>query len=144
MRHPSLGVPRRILVHHTASARTTTYEDVDRWHREHEPTPFRMIGYHYFIPDSGQIQVGRPLPELGAHCKRFNFASIGICLAGDNTNPAERWSVRQVGGLTTLLDSLFGVWPWLKDEVYGHKDYAETECPGLDVRALLAGSLVVG
>jgi N-acetylmuramoyl-L-alanine amidase len=141
VKHPSLGVPRRILVHHTASARTTTLEDVERWHLQRN---FRAVGYHCFIPESGEVQIGRPLPELGAHCKNFNAASIGICLAGDNTIPEERWTLRQVEGLKKQVGSLVGVWPWLANEIYGHKDYAETLCPGLDVRALMAGSLVVG
>jgi N-acetyl-anhydromuramyl-L-alanine amidase AmpD len=141
VKHPSLGVPRRILVHHTASPRTTTYEEVERWHHERR---WRAIGYHYFIPANGIARIGRPLPELGAHCAKFNTGSIGICVAGDNTRPEHRWSLRQVESLKALIRHITSVWPYLADDIYGHRDYGETLCPGLDVRALLAGSMVVG
>lgn len=141
MKHASLGIPRRILVHHSASPRWTTYEDVEKWHLERE---FRTIGYHYFISENGKTQVGRPLPERGAHCPKFNIASIGICVAGNNCRPEDRWNLRQVLALRALLDNLTQVWQHLALEVYGHRDFGETKCPGLEVKALLAGSVPIG
>jgi N-acetylmuramoyl-L-alanine amidase len=138
--HPGLGIPRRILVHHSASPRWTTREKLEQWHLERG---WRAIGYHYFIPESGKVLEGRPLPELGAHCAKFNYASIGICVAGNNCQPRSRWNLRQVEALKALIGHLCAVWP-LAQEVYGHRDYAETKCPGLEVRALLAGSVAIG
>jgi N-acetylmuramoyl-L-alanine amidase len=139
--HPGIGVPRRILVHHSASPRWTTREGVERWHLERG---WRAIGYHYFIPETGKTETGRVLPELGAHCKRFNYASIGICLAGNNMDKDHRWNLRQVEALRHLLDNLTQVWQHLPQEVYGHRDFANTKCPGLEVKALLAGSIPIG
>ncbi|HHD11115.1 MAG TPA: hypothetical protein ENK42_01615 [Deltaproteobacteria bacterium] len=62
---------------------------IDRWHRER---CWRMIGYYYVIlngyrkkgrynkDDDGLIEPGRPIEEIGAHCRGQNRTSIGICL----------------------------------------------------------------
>ena len=49
------------------------------WHRQRG---FDDVGYHYFIRKNGEIEKGRPLYIVGAHCKNHNFDSIGICLSG--------------------------------------------------------------
>ena len=139
-----LGVPLRIVIHHSASPRSTTYEQVDAWHRARRPVPFRMFGYHFFIGEDGLARIGRPIPELGAHIKGRNAGSIGILVTGDNTEARDRWNLRQVEGLRLQVAHLVGVWPFLSRSVEGHKDLdPATACPGLDVRALLAGSRLI-
>ena len=43
---------------------------------------FRDIGYHFYITRDGEIQPGRPLEKVGAHCLKHNKHSIGICYEG--------------------------------------------------------------
>jgi len=123
-----------LIVHHSASPLTTTLGDIEEWHRE---KGWDGCGYHYVIEMHGGIRVGRSLPKVGAHA-RPNTGRIGICLVGDNTDEFEKWTHAQVESLLRLYLSLRVVWPGLP--VYGHRDVnAGTECPGVDVRAMLLG-----
>lgn len=46
---------------------------------------FRDIGYHFYITRDGEIHAGRPLEQVGAHCRGHNRHSIGICYEGGLT-----------------------------------------------------------
>jgi N-acetyl-anhydromuramyl-L-alanine amidase AmpD len=124
----------RIVIHHSASKLKTTAADIDGWHRERG---WSGIGYHLVIHCDGKLVAGRPLEEVGAHVAGHNEGSIGICVVGDNTTMANRWNQVQTTTLRStlmVLATLFG-----DPEVLGHRDIqgTATECPGLDVRALL-------
>jgi len=123
-----------IVIHHSASGLGTTAADIDRWHRERGWTG---IGYHMVIEGSGKIVRGRQLFDIGAHVRGHNRNSVGICLAGDNTNLAHRWVAAQIVSLKTVLEVFGALFP--DATVLGHRDMpdTETECPGLDVRRLL-------
>ena len=70
-----------LIVHCTATARGKdfTAADVDRWHRQQG---WNMIGYHYLVRLDGTIEKGRPETMQGAHCKGYNYQSLGICYVG--------------------------------------------------------------
>lgn len=53
---------------------------IRKWHIEERG--FSDVGYHYFVRKNGQIEKGRKIDEIGAHCKNQNTKSIGICLSG--------------------------------------------------------------
>lgn len=62
---------------------------IDGWHRERG---FNRIGYHFVIGNgkglaAGQIETGRMVNEVGAHCVGYNSRSIGICLIGAPFDP---------------------------------------------------------
>lgn len=122
-----------IIIHHTASPRDVTLDQIDRWHRERG---FNKIGYHFLIDGKGVVHEGRPLQEIGAHCRGHNLVSAGVAVTGDNTREGLGWIGAQWLGLILLVEKLqarFGPIP-----VLGHRDTgAATECPGLDVRAIL-------
>jgi N-acetylmuramoyl-L-alanine amidase len=124
----------RIIVHHSASPRSTTLGEVDRWHRARG---FERIGYHYFIEDDGAVLIGRPVVQQGAHCTadKANRDSIGVCLAGNNTIEAERWNDDQKDALIDLIFQLYSIYGRIA--IYGHKDVpgAATECPGVDIKS---------
>ncbi len=63
----------------TVEGRDYTVEDIDRWHKNRG---WRSIGYHYVIYRDGTVHEGRPLKQIGAHCKGHNYHSIGICYIG--------------------------------------------------------------
>ena len=53
--------------------------DIDRWHRQRG---WRKIGYHYVIRRNGEVETGRDMDAVGAHCKGMNDKSVSICLVG--------------------------------------------------------------
>ncbi len=122
-----------IVIHHSASARSTTADEIRGWHLARG---WSDIGYHYVIEDSGDVKQGRPLPTTGAHAPP-NEGRVGICITGDNT-AGELWNAAQILSARSLIAALRTVWPGLPNE--GHRDVmapGHTVCPGVDVRELL-------
>ncbi len=131
-----LGPVTRLIVHHSASSLNTTVEQIRRWHVDQNG--WSEVGYHFVILRGGTISKGRPLPYQGAHAKGSNSNSIGVCLVGDNTTESDGWTPAQVASLHRLWDSVQVIFPGI--EIFGHRDVSGgTECPGLDVRALILG-----
>lgn len=124
----------RIVVHHSASDLDTTTADIDEWHTA---KGWSGCGYHFVIEGDGRLVLGRPVDRVGAHVAGHNEGSVGICVVGDNTTLAQRWTQAQVRALKHTVDVLSVMFQGA--EVCGHRDMpgAKTECPGLDVRALL-------
>lgn len=122
-----------IVVHHSASPRTTTAAEIEKWHRA---KGWQGIGYHYVIEGDGHIEIGRLEEIVGAHVEGHNKDSIGICVVGDNTKPEQSWTPKQVQVLYSLLVKLHNKYP--KAQLKGHRDFKPTECPGrADWRELL-------
>jgi N-acetylmuramoyl-L-alanine amidase len=121
---------RRVIVHHSASPRSTTAAEIEKWHRA---KGWEGIGYHYVLDGAGIIRSTRPLDRIGTHAKGANIDSIGICITGNNTDPAERWSDAQRESLAKLVGALIVAFGPLVIE--GHRWAAgcttATECPGI-------------
>ena len=124
----------RVVIHHSASGRSTTFAQIRRWHLERG---FSDIGYHFVVLADGTMRQGRQLPTTGAHARGKNSTSIGICAVGDNTREDRRWTRSQQAALRELVDACRLLWPGI--EVCGHRDVmarGHTECPGVDMAAL--------
>lgn len=138
-----LFLPDTIAIHHSASPRTTTYEQVERWHTAAKPEGrgWAAIGYNHVILGDGTGRPGRIVPQRGAGVANRNTGLINVLVVGDNTREDRRWTQRQVGALVLYLDACCSVWPHLRGCVFGHRDLADphhpTLCPGLDVRELI-------
>ncbi|CAK1795587.1 N-acetylmuramoyl-L-alanine amidase [Vibrio crassostreae] len=70
-----------ITVHCSA---TPPQQDVDvteirRWHKKRG---WRDVGYHFVIRRNGDVELGRPLSQTGAHVKGHNKGNIGVCMVG--------------------------------------------------------------
>jgi len=103
------------------------------------------VGYHYVITDKNTVETGRPVWIIGAHCKGKNRDSIGVCYVGSpkcNTitegdsciyypSNYERWIL-----LIDLVKSLLVTHHLSPTDVYGHRDFADTDCPGFDIEIL--------
>lgn len=127
----------RVVVHHSASGRGTTFAAIKKWHTDPKPdgNGWSDIGYNFVITGHGKLRVGRPLPTTGAHAKGVNSTSIGICVVGDNTKNGKEWHPIQGAALVEFIDACKLLWPGI--EVCGHRDVGHTECPGLDIRKYL-------
>jgi hypothetical protein len=125
-----------LVVHHSASPLTTTFEDIERWHIEDRE--WKAIGYNLVVESSGMYRSGRALPRMGSHVKGINRHSIGVCLVGDNTKPGQHWTEVQITRLREIVAAARVFWPAILP--VGHRDVAKpghpTECPGLDVSTL--------
>lgn len=124
----------KIIIHCSATpeGRAVSVQEIDKWHRDRG---FRCIGYHYVIGLEGQIEIGRPVEQSGAHCSGYNTDSIGICYIGgldsagkpkDTRTPAQRLALKQ------LVQLLKRAYP--EASVHGHREFANKSCPCFDVQ----------
>lgn len=114
----------QIVVHHSASLDGTA-EDFAEWHVRDRGWP--GIGYHFVIEKNGAIVMGNPLTNISYHTQGQNTKSVGIVLSGNFE--IEQPTAAQMASLSNLI-------AYLRDElpnelqVYGHRDFAATACPG--------------
>ena len=126
----------KIIIHCSATCEglAFTAKDIDRWHRQRGYT---MIGYHYVILLDGTVEKGRPIKQIGAHCKGHNAHSIGICYIGgldeegnscDTRTPAQRIAMKK------LIDNLLVQYP--NATVHCHNEFANKDCPCFKIEDL--------
>jgi N-acetylmuramoyl-L-alanine amidase len=113
--------------------------EIDQWHTARG---WRGIGYHYVIRRSGEIEIGRPVEQVGAHASGHNADSIAICLVGGvdhERKPDSNFTKEQFASLKGLVLDLKGRFP--DADVFGHRDIqgVAKACPSFDVRAWWAG-----
>ena len=125
---------RKIVLHYSATKddHDVTAKEIDRWHKNRG---WRMIGYHYVVRLSGEVEVGRPEEMVGVHTKGHNADSIGVCfiggLKGNSKKGSNTMNEAQEQSVISLLKDLLQRYPEAK--LYGHKDLNATQCPGFDV-----------
>ena len=121
-----------IIIHCSAVKpdQTSSARQIDLWHRARG---WKSIGYHYIVRRDGTIEPGRPINQVGAHCKNHNTHSIGICYEGgldslgqpaDTRTPAQRTALRQ---LLTILKRRYP-----EALIVGHNTLAQVSCPCFD------------
>lgn len=125
-----------IIVHSTATPKgmNATAQDIDRWHKA---KGYNCIGYHYVILRNGQIERGRPIEIVGAHCKGHNLNTIGVAYVGginENKQSADTRTGAQKIALNILLGDLVKQYPTIR-KISGHRDYSNTACPSFDATA---------
>ena len=105
-----------IIIHCSATREGKDFRaaDIDRWHRQQG---FKSIGYHFVVRLNGEVERGRPIAEVGAHCKGHNATSIGVCyiggLAADGKTPKDTRTVEQRKAMRNLVKTLKHVFPKL-------------------------------
>ena len=130
---------KKIIVHCAATYPTMDIgvKEIRKWHVEENNWP--DIAYHYVIRRSGEIELGRPIWQVGTHTANHNGDSIGICLVGGLEKlPGGRsigqanFTVAQYAALDTLLCELKAQFPIAR--IRGHSDYAPGRaCPCFEV-----------
>lgn len=134
-----------ILIHHSAGyynngepSEGTAVRDIQKEHLDNE---FGDIGYNYCVGYFGTIFEGRNLKYVGAHCNtnKKNYDSIGICVPGNFELSIQKFSTYARESLISLLISLCKKHNISPDNIYGHKDFGSTDCPGKKLYAELPG-----
>ena len=128
-----------IIIHCSATrpSQDIDAKEIDRWHRARG---FLEIGYHFVIKRDGTIEEGRTIQETGAHAKKYNHKSIGICLVGGVTEdyikiPENNFLEPQWKSLKEVLSNLKLMFP---DAItIGHNQVSEKACPSFDVQEWL-------
>ncbi|MGZ8750718.1 MAG: peptidoglycan recognition protein family protein [Pseudonocardia sp.] len=144
--------PVKILVHHTATANTAATSRaaalrlaraIQRFHMDHRGWP--DTGQHFTVSRGGTVlegrhrslefvRVGRWQVE-GAHCTGQNVVALGIESEGTYSTvdpPRALWE--KLRSLCAYLCGQYGIKP---TEIYGHRDFKDTACPGDGLYAAL-------
>ena len=121
---------RKVIKHivHCSDSETGDVAEIRRWHMARG---WNDVGYHFVIRRDGEIEVGRTLDVVGAHCEGQNLDSVGTCLVGKSTfMPLQFDALRRI---QAMLEQLF---PGIA--VYGHRDFnPHKTCPNFEVREIL-------
>ena len=95
-----------------------------------------MIGYHYVILPDGTVEHGRPLFYEGAHVKKYNHCSIGVCLVGGRGENGINVDTRTNEQQMALMDLLRKLKVRFKNAVIlGHRDLDNGKvCPCFEAK----------
>lgn len=122
-----------IIVHCTATpeGREVSMDELRRWHKQRG---FSDVGYHYVVHLNGDVENGRSVDIVGAHCTGHNAQSIGVCYVGgvakDGKTPKDTRTQQQKAALLSLLMDLKAMYTGVR--IYGHRDFANKACPSFD------------
>lgn len=137
--------PNKILVHHTATSNTTDYSQAHAYALARSIQNYHMdvrgfidTGQHFTISRGGYVMEGRhrSLERLnlghghivGAHCTGQNDQSVGIENEGTYTSVAPPGALyNQLVSLCADICTQYGL---PASQIYGHRDFAATQCPG--------------
>jgi hypothetical protein len=134
-----------LLVIHCADTKPSMMhvneDEIRRWHIEERG--WSDAGYNMVIPrqpsdpNTGFIEIARPLDHRGAHVAGYNHRALGVCLVGgmsedggieDNFLPAQ-WEA-----LVAAVFFALEVYPGIK--IVGHHDLDHRKtCPNFDAQA---------
>ena len=121
----------RDITKHIIHCSDSLYGDVIEIRKWHLARGWRDVGYHFIIRRDGEIEIGRMLTEVGAHCRGFNAESIGTCLVGK-----DGFTQQQFESLQRLHDSLLALFPSLT--VHEHREFnAYKTCPNFCIKEVL-------
>ncbi|MFJ5547570.1 peptidoglycan recognition family protein [Streptomyces sp. NPDC093225] len=144
--------PQRIVVHHTSTSNVTDYSKERAFALSRAIQNYHMdtqgwidTGQHFTISRGAFVTEGRhrSLGELedgerqvrAAHCVGQNSTAIGIENEGTYMTvspPAAQY--RTLTELCAYICSQYGIAP---SEIYGHRDFNSTDCPGDKLYAML-------
>lgn len=144
--------PQKILVHHTDTPNTTDYSRAQAFNLAHIMQNDQMdvrhwidTGQHFTISRGSYVMEGRhgSLAALrggtrqveSAHCVGQNTVAIGIENEGTYSSVEPRDS--HYATLVDLCVYICGQYRIPAYQIYGHRDFLATECPGDRLYALL-------
>jgi hypothetical protein len=142
-------LPRQITVHHTAVKQVPTrsltekLKGLQKFSMERSQMGsgkikevWADIPYHFYIAADGAIGEGRPLQYVGDSNTPYDPSGHAlIVLEGNFEN--EQLTDQQYQSLKTLTIAIARQYRIAADKISGHKDHAETACPGNNLYALI-------
>ncbi|MBB5234715.1 N-acetyl-anhydromuramyl-L-alanine amidase AmpD [Deinococcus budaensis] len=136
--------PTRIIVHHTASANVSDLSQAQAHslarsiQQAHFDRGWTDSGQQFTISRGGYVLEGRHRSleaaqtgtqhVRGAHCESFNDVSVGIENEGTYTSVSP--PAAQYDALVRTCAWLCGQYGIPATEIYGHRDFLNTSCPG--------------
>ena len=122
------------IILHCADTRTNQNFSVDQVRDWHLQKGWSNIGYHYYIKLNGSLYDGRPISQKGAHCKGYNYGSVGICLEGGNNDNGDMWDKPTESQISTLKKLVYSLRKDYGDlTLHGHYEFSKKTCPNFDV-----------
>lgn len=132
----NVSMIKKIVVHHTASRQLggTDHEQLQAEANHHINTNgWPGLSYTFVILPNGHIHQINNFSDV-TWTDGINWDCVAICLKGYFHDPYfEKPTSEQVAALKWLLDNLstqHPEFPAAKGDVYGHRDRAQTACPG--------------
>lgn len=124
-----------IIIHHVGN--TNADVSAARIHEWHLANGWAGIGYHFVIRKNGNIEQGRPMDAVGAHCYGENSHTVGINLVGNFMDYQPETAQMASGArLIAALCKAYKLEP-SANTVFGHRDFNATACPGDNLYARL-------
>jgi hypothetical protein len=121
----------RVFIHCSASS-VPEHGNVNVIRKWHLDRGWNDIGYHYFIPFSGELQLGRDIEIDPAAQKGHNENTIAICVHGLKIND---FTVNQFNTLIKLCSIINGECDGVT--FHGHCEVSNKSCPVFDYKSLL-------
>jgi N-acetylmuramoyl-L-alanine amidase len=127
----------KIILHCSATpeGKDYTVEQIREWHVK--GNGWKDIGYHFVIYRDGSIHTGRPVEQVGAHCKGHNANSIGVCYIGGITEdnvPKDTRTDAQKKAMREFVKTLQSQYPGAT--VHCHNEFANKACPSFKLNEL--------
>lgn len=146
------GAPDKVIVHHTATGNVTDYSQAHAYALARAMQTYQMddegwidTGQHFTISRGGYIVEGRhsSLSTLqsgtqhveSSHCTAQNTVSIGIENEGTYLTVDPR--ATQYAALVDLITHICRQYGLRAYQIYGHRDFNNTLCPGDRLYALI-------
>ncbi|MFJ9774517.1 N-acetylmuramoyl-L-alanine amidase [Kitasatospora sp. NPDC101157] len=146
------GAPDKVIVHHTATPNVTDYSQAAAFSLARSMQSYQMdsehwidTGQHFTVSRGAYITEGRhsSLATLrdgtqhveSAHCTGQNTVAIGIENEGTYSTVDPR--SQQYAALVDLITYICRQYGLRAYQVYGHRDFNNTECPGDRLYALI-------
>lgn len=127
------AVPDGWAAVHTAKS---AMAEVRAWHKKRG---WRGEGYHFLVMPDGEIALGRPVMETGAHVAGHNLRSVGILMIESRAvkyvsrSWEHNFTLAQRDAVRGIVAGLSGLWPDI--QVTGHNALDKGKlCPGFLVR----------
>jgi len=125
-----------IIVHHSAIKSKEGVKEIKTIAKYHVSPKNHIskrgcpgICYHWMIDKKGIIYKTSDHENITWHCRRHNYKSIGICLLG-KFGKEQIPTLKQLQSLEKLLDYLLSMLKLNNFNIFCHRDFRNTICPG--------------